>query len=902
MREENKKKLPLWGPYSKKYMGLSRVMRESTAEGARFDLVLSPTYAYSAVPVPNVTVPSAYHPWECGTDGKYYRYRYELQWKDQLYADTDLYEIDGETWGVRIRYCNETEQPQECMLNLFAAMEYPDAESVVPVRPEKSDHWKALAYEEYSFGRKRPWEELSFDGLRRGEQPFPGFTEGKALAETVYEKMYDPDHPRMFGAAKGDRVSYRRRLEHSYENPVLTVRYATYEAEEALCFETDFGPVEFPPSKEPAVVTVSLPAIRDEDFFFEMRAAGSERNGLLLDCFTITEREDARGLCFRKEKRNLVPEISYKDDQVIYQYHYGEPAVRLGILDGHVRRRRLDSGCLEDAPVTRLTNSDHTYDNLTQTFSGSFREKHSDEGFYHVNVVDSILVPGKSSSVRYVYVSTKDVSFTEGELEAAWRERYEEAHRADGELNPAGSGYQFSAGLMKSALFSNAVYPIFRHGEPVIHYTPGKRWDSLYTWDSGFIGMGMLEYSEERAEYILDTYLSEEDNRDFAFLAHGSLVPTQFYLWYDLLMRGSAGRRAELKKYYPMLRRYYEFMAGRGEGSTMFRLKSGMPTVYDYFYNASGMDDYPPQAAMHRQGLSRRIAPVCSSAHFIRIARIMYASAEYYGLEDDLAVYAGDIRRVSGALLENAWDEESGYFGYVLHTEAGEPEGIFRTADGENLNRGVDGVTPLIAGVWTGEQKSRMLAHLKTKGELGSERGISTVDQSAGYYDENGYWNGSVWFPYQYLLWRSMLDLGEADFAWQIADTALRTWKQEAEFSYNTVEMIKIRTGRGGWFHQFSGLSAPIVIWYHAYYRRGTVTAGYDTWIEESRMEDGCRKAKIRFRTSGRGGHVIIAVMDPADRYEVKINGEKAEYKEHAKGALEIKAGAGAGEILITAI
>lgn len=42
----------------------------------------------------------------------------------------------------------------------------------------------------------------------------------------------------------------------------------------------------------------------------------------------------------------------------------------------------------------------------------------------------------------------------------------------------------------------------------------------------------------------------------------------------------------------------------------MARLKSGMLTVYDYFYNAGVMDDYPPQVAMHQQQLSDRMAPV----------------------------------------------------------------------------------------------------------------------------------------------------------------------------------------------------------------------------------------------------------------------------------------------------
>ena len=107
----------------------------------------------------------------------------------------------------------------------------------------------------------------------------------------------------------------------------------------------------------------------------------------------------------------------------------------------------------------------------------------------------------------------------------------------DSRHNRGGNQYEFSTKLMKTAIFSNIVYPIYRHGEYISHYTPGKRWDSLYTWDSGFIGIGMLEYSEKLAEYIMDTYLSKADNQDFAFVSHGSLVPTQFYLFYEILQQ-----------------------------------------------------------------------------------------------------------------------------------------------------------------------------------------------------------------------------------------------------------------------------------------------------------------------------------------------------------------------------
>ena len=491
MREENRHVMPLWGTNSKKYMGISRIMEESSIDGSRFDLVVYPTYANSAVPVPNVTVPSDYHPWECDTEGKYFRYRYELQWKDQLYADVDLFEVDEETWGIRVDYHNNTDKIQNCLLNLFAAIEYPQNMVCEPEMPDKVDFWKALDYQELRFAAARPWENLCFDGMHKGEQFRSDFTGGVALAETFYAMMYRNKETKMFGGNAGDRLVYIRDLENSYEDAVLTIRYSTYRTDEDVVFDSNYGPIRFKACKSAETVSIPLTRLEKGAFRLEMTSRGTEENGVMLDCLCITEEADQDMVRFKTHKRNVIPTITFEGEKVKYEYHYGEKPMFLGILNKRVRSRKLYSGCLEDALITRLTNSDETYDNLTRSFSGAFMEKHSDEGFYHTNVVEAIFLPGQSTSVQYAYVSTKEAVLEKKDLEDVWRARSGVAEEE--KLNPEGKEYSFSTRLMKTALFSNVVYPIYRHGDQIVHYTPGKRWDSLYTWDSGLIGLGLLD-------------------------------------------------------------------------------------------------------------------------------------------------------------------------------------------------------------------------------------------------------------------------------------------------------------------------------------------------------------------------------------------------------------------------
>ncbi len=119
-------------------------------------------------------------------------------------------------------------------------------------------------------------------------------------------------------------------------------------------------------------------------------------------------------------------------------------------------------------------------------------------------------------------------------------------------FNEAGKKYNLSTEILKTTLLTNVVYPLYKHGENVVHFTPGKRWDSFYTWDSGIIGVGVLEYSIEKSQYILETYLAEEDNEDYAFVLHGSLVPTQFAQYGELLKK-SRSRESLYALYDKML-------------------------------------------------------------------------------------------------------------------------------------------------------------------------------------------------------------------------------------------------------------------------------------------------------------------------------------------------------------
>jgi hypothetical protein len=150
------------------------------------------------------------------------------------------------------------------------------------------------------------------------------------------------------------------------------------------------------------------------------------------------------------------------------------------------------------------------------------------------------------------------------------------------------------------------------------------------------------------------------------------------------------------------------------------------------------------------------------------------------------------------------------------------------------------------------------------------------VDQSAPYYRHDGYWNGAVWMPHQWFLWKTMLDLGQADFAFKIAQTALDLWKAEVDESYNCFEHFLIESGRGAGWHQFSALSSPVLAWFSAYYRPGRLTAGFDTWVHRCTFEPDHSALDAELELLGRSAAeaTILVTLQAGRTYRARWNGK----------------------------
>src|SRR5438270_8229309 len=103
-----------WGPYSKKYGGISHI--PDLKAGLRFDVSVLPGYYRSKVLIPNVLFESGYYPWQINAAMNRVTYRYELEWKDKVFVDATYSSLASNTVLVAMRCVNNSTLPQNLAL------------------------------------------------------------------------------------------------------------------------------------------------------------------------------------------------------------------------------------------------------------------------------------------------------------------------------------------------------------------------------------------------------------------------------------------------------------------------------------------------------------------------------------------------------------------------------------------------------------------------------------------------------------------------------------------------------------------------------------------------------------------------------------------------------------------
>ena len=787
-------RLPLWGPYNKDYLGASHVADQE--RGLRFDLNLFPGYYRRSVQCPRDIADCGAKIMAASADLSHFVYRYELEWKDNVYLDAD-FTSDGNTLTIKCNFVNNTDMPESLTLNAVASMRgdsvyHNDIENYNAVVSRNCVWVDAVAYDKLNGKYIFP-----VDGLRRGEKRVSGFVGGNAIRTAVLPN--------------DNEIFYK--IQETLSDKIL-VRYNGNCILSLSINGNKYG-VELPQSKEITTYTIQFPKTKISEFSVSLKEGFADIDGFVVGC-------DAEKTEFISSFDGFIPSFTESENGGLLDF--GGLEYKVNIDGAEMFCRRL----ITDDVGQVLTSAIH--DHVNKSIQGYGKRVYVDF-FVRPIFVDShsekdltIIVEARSSNSSYAYDHTLSVP----------------------KCNPEGKKYKLSQSIMRATTLTNVVYPTYCCGKYIRHNTPGRNWDSLYTWDSGFTGLGLLTADVKRAEDCLNAYMMPVGNSDAPFVLHGTPLPTQILLFGEIVNKTCDKDLA--KKYYPHLKAQYEYFSNQKN-----QKESGLLSFWHLFYNSGGWDDYPPQKLLHKEKKEDCICPIVNTSFTVLCARILSNIAKLIGEDDSL--FVEDIEFFSNAINNHAWDDDSGYYGYVEHYN-GETS-IYQNM-GVNADMGMDGAYPYIAGISDEYRSSRIIDNIK-KGMM-TNIGVSVVDIRAPYYSNSGYWNGSVWMPHQWILWKALFDYGEAELANEIARKALDLWEKEVSATYNCYEHFMVENGRGAGFHQFSGLSTPVLMWFEAYYKPMTVTSGFRTLVSDKET-DG-KNLSFKIATDSPKATVIVCLNE----------------------------------------
>ncbi|KAA5542940.1 MGH1-like glycoside hydrolase domain-containing protein [Adhaeribacter rhizoryzae] len=863
--------LASWGPYAKKYAGISHIPH--LEKGLRFDFSVMPGYYRNKVLIPNVRFESGYFPWQVNPEMTSLTYRYELEWKDQVFVDVTYTVLDTSQVLVKLRSVNNTNLPQNLALHLMGYLAYPDVYPALQVNNTTEATWQnAVNYKSLTFAKPRPSDNLVYDGWLRGEARNNNYIDGSAVAQN-------------FGRDKGDKVEYEVTIPKQNLKGQLAIRYRLPEEKKFGFNLNGFINQIIELTGTGNFECLKIPYAVNKAGKYRLTLTSEGGNGVELNGFFISSPGYTVEQNIIPQPKEFQPELTQGNSasELILKYpdlnnYYG---IAWDFSPSQVRELLNDE--------LDIFFKEQVHNHVSARIMGN------NQGHYTDVFLRPVALAANSELTTYGLICTGSQNQVKNLL-AAFKAKNQAQIQSlannkttEPKILPEGEPFRFSQQLMQAATLNNVVYPVYTQGNYIRHFTPGKWWNSLYTWDSGFLGLGLSTIDLPKAISNLNAYTTPVGSQS-AFIHHGSPVPVQMYLFQELWNKTQS--RELLAYFYPRLKQYYNFLAGKSGSSTTRNLQSGLLRTWDYFYNSGGWDDYPPQAGVHAQKLESSVTPVVTTAHCLRTAKILRQAALALGLKNEAKAFDKDIAAFTNSLQQYSWDEQAGYFSYVVHDAAGKPSGFFKhSQSGLNYNMGLDGAYPLFSGICTPAQQEILLEKMFSPKHLWTPAGMSVVDQSAPYYRIDGYWNGSVWMPHQWFMWKTMLDLGRADLAYKIAQKGLEVWKKETDASYYTFEHFLAQSGRGAGWHQFSGLSTPVLSWFDAYYKPGTVTTGLEIWLTKKAFNPNQTifNASLEFDTAT-PAHTrsLLVCMNPEATYEVLFNGKSIAITSPYKGLLQI--------------
>ncbi len=192
----------------------------------------------------------------------------------------------------------------------------------------------------------------------------------------------------------------------------------------------------------------------------------------------------------------------------------------------------------------------------------------------------------------------------------------------------------------------------------------------------------------------------------------------------------------------------------------------------------SGMDDSPMYDDSVYNGTTYTLESddVGLNSLYVLDSECLARIAILLGQSDDAEIFSADGERVKALMQKRLWNENIGMY----------------------QNRGWDGVFsptlspsnfyPLIAGVATPSQATRIMKHLKNPDEFWGEYVLPTIARNDPSFKQQYYWRGDIWGPTNYLVYEGLNRYGQDAAALEFARKSYKLFMKDWESHQSSQE------------------------------------------------------------------------------------------------------------------
>ncbi len=379
--------------------------------------------------------------------------------------------------------------------------------------------------------------------------------------------------------------------------------------------------------------------------------------------------------------------------------------------------------------------------------------------------------------------------------------------------------------LMAQSLANTPERDLRRVGVASRRDTPDTPAGTYQTVNGGWTALGWVGYRQDWSAAQLNACYLTNGSLDAPLNPQAAPPVNLFALW-ELYQK--THDHAMLARFYPFAkRRYREFLTAGRVDLALPLFAWPRPASRTGGLTLAAMPLYGPQAPPAAPP-PRAYAPDYS-AYVIRAAKILRLMAyETSQPAADLLQYGQDITAATAAMNDTLWDAKRDT--YAAKSTDGTPRTEKDDAQTELM--------PLIAGggAVPPPRRAVLINRMTDPSAFWSGAGIRSLSQSAAEYHSALIDGGAVGFGQNWLLWKALLDAGEAATAQKLADNLLHAYAAQSAF-YDCPEALDGDAGTGLGVPDFTGDSCALIPLYQAYHTPGTVASGWDLDIRSQHYD-----------------------------------------------------------------